>query len=676
MPILRVLKAKYDFTGTSKTELSFKIGATIYLFLEDPNGTGWAKGGLTSGEKGWFPIKYCVDDPETQVPSDEPRSKGGSEIINNSQPQASIPEHLEPQKKKDRKSKREKKEKEKEKTKVNEESLKERHQIAFEILTTERTYIKNLITVIKYFLSPMRETKILDQKDIAKIFSNLEKIHGLNSKIHIDLEKKLESWGNQTTIADVFLNFMQEFDLYSEYLLNHHNAIVLVNQLKDNKKIGQFLQSAKEQKECEGLDLLSFLIMPVQRILRYKLLLEDLNKKTPTTHPDSEGLSEVLEKISVLAHDVNNALKKEENYEKLLRIQKNFVGNLKNIVVENRVFIKEGSLLKVCRKENKLRHFFLFSDVLVYASTVTGNSRQSTAVTSMERMTNPNAGGLVGVKFLFHRMLDLSKTRVKDLEDTTTQKNAFQIITTEEKSFTVIANDVDTKLAWFKAIQKQTEHDENMDEAAPVWLPDKDAKQCMICSIKFTTFNRRHHCRYCGRVICGNCSGKKIKLPSTKSAVRVCDTCHKDLKLGSSASLRSSSSLRESEISTSMDNSIDKYRSGESSKPSSISSAHGRTILRQFSGTFLTPVSTLGKDTSMTSGGSPASNNTASQIEVPEPLKLNQQLPIHDQMERLLQMLNDERNQRIAQENLFKEEILSLHQENQQLREIISKLGK
>lgn len=433
--------------------------------------------------------------------------------------------------------------------------------------------------------------------------------------------------------------------------------------------------------------------MPVQRVLRYKLLLEDLKKKTPENHPDYKGLEEVLEKISVLAKDVNEALKTEENYRKLMKIQKNFVGNVKNIVVENRQFLKEGTLTKVCRKENKQRleitsvhillnnffsnqrHFFLFSDVLVYASTVTGSSRQSTAITA-EKMTNPNLSGtLVGVKFLFHRMIDLRKTRVKDLEDTSTQINAFQIITTEEKSFTVIAPDEASKDGWLRALRHQTEDlDDSMDdqEVAPVWLPDKDAKQCMICTSKFTTFSRRHHCRYCGRVICGGCSQKKIKLPSTKNAVRVCDSCHKDLKSGgSSSSFRISSSSTTlgvaSEISSSGTGELDRVDT-----KGSISGAHGRTILRQYSGTML--VNNLGKESGSRielSTSSSRSNSLA--LDSLNQIELNKQLPIHDQLEKLMYFLNEERNDRIYQQNLLREEINALKQENQKLKEALAK---
>ncbi|OBA15045.1 uncharacterized protein OGAPODRAFT_16891 [Ogataea polymorpha] len=43
-------------------------------------------------------------------------------------------------------------------------------------------------------------------------------------------------------------------------------------------------------------------------------------------------------------------------------------------------------------------------------------------------------------------------------------------------------------------------------EGVPLWQPDESARECPFCHRKFTFFNRRHHCRKCGRVVCGDCS--------------------------------------------------------------------------------------------------------------------------------------------------------------------------
>jgi ankyrin repeat protein len=60
----------------------------------------------------------------------------------------------------------------------------------------------------------------------------------------------------------------------------------------------------------------------------------------------------------------------------------------------------------------------------------------------------------------------------------------------------------------------------------PTWLPDSASPHCQICKTDFTTKNRRHHCRNCGRLVCGKCSpSKKSILKWNLKGVRVCIVC-------------------------------------------------------------------------------------------------------------------------------------------------------
>ena len=49
------------------------------------------------------------------------------------------------------------------------------------------------------------------------------------------------------------------------------------------------------------------------------------------------------------------------------------------------------------------------------------------------------------------------------------------------------------------------------------WTPDKSSNVCLSCSSKFTTTNRRHHCRTCGELVCGSCSSKQLSDPMRRT---------------------------------------------------------------------------------------------------------------------------------------------------------------
>ena len=58
------------------------------------------------------------------------------------------------------------------------------------------------------------------------------------------------------------------------------------------------------------------------------------------------------------------------------------------------------------------------------------------------------------------------------------------------------------------------------------WVPDAGALECSTCALPWTRTFRRHHCRMCGRVVCGPCSPHKAAVEGYGDKVaRVCCEC-------------------------------------------------------------------------------------------------------------------------------------------------------
>eukprot|EP00466_Bigelowiella_natans_P000053 jgi/Bigna1/66010/fgenesh1_pg.1_\ len=75
------------------------------------------------------------------------------------------------------------------------------------------------------------------------------------------------------------------------------------------------------------------------------------------------------------------------------------------------------------------------------------------------------------------------------------------------------------------------------------WVPDSKACICMEegCNQVFSIVYRRHHCRTCGKVICDNCSGWRMKVTLFSELQRVCNTCAMDWIQRASKSILSKS---------------------------------------------------------------------------------------------------------------------------------------
>jgi hypothetical protein len=65
------------------------------------------------------------------------------------------------------------------------------------------------------------------------------------------------------------------------------------------------------------------------------------------------------------------------------------------------------------------------------------------------------------------------------------------------------------------------------------WMPDRSCRFCFECESQFSLFNRRHHCRLCGKVFCGKCSLNTIPASVEEGVpyeegerVRVCNYCY------------------------------------------------------------------------------------------------------------------------------------------------------
>lgn len=243
----------------------------------------------------------------------------------------------------------------------NQTNARKRKKVINEIFATEKTYQDHLHAVTSLFLAPLQVACILPQTALNTIFSNIEAIQAVNR----ELLSHMETLG----VGDAFLAMAPFIKLYGSYANNFAKAQAELQEWeKKSTEFSTFKKAQEMREECKGLNLGSLLITPVQRVPRYKLLLESLLNKTPREHPDFEKLQAATVEINKVAHHINENIRQRENFQKMLSIQKSLTGvGAPKVLAPGRFFVREGPLLKVCGRGSQERMFFLFSDILIYA---------------------------------------------------------------------------------------------------------------------------------------------------------------------------------------------------------------------------------------------------------------------------------------------------------------------
>lgn len=226
-------------------------------------------------------------------------------------------------------------------------AAKKRQFVIKEIITTERTYLCRLRIAINVYAHPLKATRILDNNDIASQFDVLEELLKLHSRYDVS-----DTDEDTLNIEQLFNDISKNFQIYSQYLVNYEPAMQRRGSLlTSNRKYSDFLDRAMKDPNSQGIDIESLLIMPVQRIPRYRLLLEQLLKYTPECHPEHTFVSSALDKICNVAMFNNEAIRARENKTKMMSIMMHIEPRSRIDLLDDsqRQFMKEGVLQRQCR---------------------------------------------------------------------------------------------------------------------------------------------------------------------------------------------------------------------------------------------------------------------------------------------------------------------------------------
>ncbi|XP_040333325.1 pleckstrin homology domain-containing family G member 3 isoform X4 [Herpailurus yagouaroundi] len=229
-----------------------------------------------------------------------------------------------------------------------------------EIVETERMYVQDLRSIVEDYLLKIIDTPgLLKPEQVSALFGNIENIYALNSQLLRDLDG---CNSDPVAVASCFVERSQEFDIYTQYCNNYPNSVAALTECMRDKQQAKFFRDRQELLQ-HSLPLGSYLLKPVQRILKYHLLLQEIAKHFDEEEDGFEVVEDAIDTMTCVAWYINDMKRRHEHAVRLQEIQSlliNWKGPDLTIYGE---LVLEGTF-RVHRVRNE-RTFFLFDKALL-----------------------------------------------------------------------------------------------------------------------------------------------------------------------------------------------------------------------------------------------------------------------------------------------------------------------
>nr|XP_010960565.1 pleckstrin homology domain-containing family G member 3 [Camelus bactrianus] len=229
-----------------------------------------------------------------------------------------------------------------------------------EIVETERTYVQDLRSIVEDYLLKIIDTPgLLNPEQVSALFGNIENIYALNSQLLRDLDS---CNSDPVAVASCFVERSQEFDIYTQYCNNYPNSVAALTECMQDKQQAKFFRDRQELLQ-HSLPLGSYLLKPVQRILKYHLLLQEIAKHFDEEEDGFEVVEDAIDTMTCVAWYINDMKRRHEHAVRLQEIQSLLINWKGPDLTTYGELVLEGTF-RVHRVRNE-KTFFLFDKALL-----------------------------------------------------------------------------------------------------------------------------------------------------------------------------------------------------------------------------------------------------------------------------------------------------------------------
>ncbi|XP_056633946.1 active breakpoint cluster region-related protein [Diorhabda sublineata] len=228
--------------------------------------------------------------------------------------------------------------------------------IFYNITDSESNYVDWLSFLLKY-MKAIQATigtsqPIVSESELNTIFYKIPELYNLHANFLEALKRHIQTW--DTRIGEQFKIMATNLSLYGAFLSNYGLALDTVRKCSAaNVQFGEISKNITcKQLSGQPISLEDLLHKPVARVQKNALVLHDLLKFVPSSHPDHHSLAEALN-LTQNFLDQFNMIQTKSMFPATDRAQRRLV--------------KNSFIVEYVDGHRKLRHLFLFNDVIACA---------------------------------------------------------------------------------------------------------------------------------------------------------------------------------------------------------------------------------------------------------------------------------------------------------------------
>jgi hypothetical protein len=357
-----------------------------------------------------------------------------------------------------------------------------RQEAIYELVYSEEAYLRDVDGLISVYLTPIQQKGLIDPALMTKMMTRITDVQQAGKALLKDLKARQDATVVVKQLSDVLEKHVETvatpFYNYCEVVLE-----IRAKTTDATPELASFMVATMNSAASRGLSMDAYLLAPVQRMVRYPMLISEVEKATLDDPSEKYNLSNAHKRWKESVHTCNSRFAEIENWFNLKDLQKQLnyerVEGAEEIWKPSHKFgyrgiVKKGplELIKLNEAKKKIAkrkqvEVMLFSDIFLFCKPV--------------KVKKTGRVEMIVIKEAHRSLLDVDRFRSSGAQVDTKLENMIEIrfLSKDKKAFASGEADAGMETLYIKAKDRMT-----MDRWLEAFNPpreDEDIYQAWEC---------------------------------------------------------------------------------------------------------------------------------------------------------------------------------------------------